>query len=424
MEDDYGDRTISGAFYSGGISREQKRVANRTRNMIEGRVGRFSTLKSLVGGTGAGTQEKRANNLFTRVITVQWVQGTAAAAESSFYKINTQGTPLNEIEEMLIRNRRKPIAISARAILRSASGHKYWSLFDFEGRSMIEEKSRTLFMLLFEPEADPPIKTLDLPFAGAVSPIDALSVLVEFLTITTGEEVVVPVRKGVKERVRLKAIDEYPDDPTGAATIEVLNKAVQILSRITGNSAGSLGLHPAVYFYNERGKHSRFLFLAMTMLIAERLRNNDGAFFRKFTQARSRLEKFLIDNKSLIGILLQNMNKGQRVPNTKELLAYLVSESAAGHDVTPEMAIATLGLRGRVFDVVAQHPPHFTDDVKSMAFIQKALETALKCPVCDGLLDPNKSVSYDHRVPLRDDGGGEPENVQLAHPYCNTGVKG
>jgi hypothetical protein len=70
MEDDYGDRTISGAFYSGGISREQKRVANRTRNMIEGRVGRFSTLKSLVGGTGAGTQEKRANNLFTRVITV------------------------------------------------------------------------------------------------------------------------------------------------------------------------------------------------------------------------------------------------------------------------------------------------------------------------------------------------------------------
>jgi hypothetical protein len=423
MEDDYGDLTISGVFYSGAISKEQKRIANRTRKLIESKIGRFSTLRGLVESGGNSEQERRAKLLFTRVITVQWVQGTAAAAESSFYKINTQGTPLDEIEEMLIRNRRKPIAISARAILRAGSGHKYWSSFPLETRDVIEKISHDLFNLLFEPESDPPIKTLDLPFGGALSPLDALSVLVEFLTITTGEEESVSARRGAPEKQRLRTIGEYSDDPDGTDTIEVLTKALEILSRITGNSHGSLGLHPAVYFYNEQGKHSRFLFLAMTMLIAEKLRNNDGVFFQKFTKARAGLETFLIENKSLIGILLQNMSRGQRVPNTRDLLAYLVAEFSVGNAVTPVMAIARLGLRGRVFDVDAAHPTYFSDDVKSMAFIQKALESALKCPICEGRLDPNKSVSYDHKVPLRDGGGGGVENAQLVHPYCNTAVK-
>jgi hypothetical protein len=423
MEDDYGDRAISGAFFSGAISKEQKRIATRTRKLVEERIARFSTLRSLVDSTATGVQERRAKNLFTRVITVQWVQGTAAAAESSFYKINTQGTPLNEIEEMLIRNRRKPIAISARAVLRAASGHKYWSAFSQDMRIKIEELAQELYELLFEPEADPPIKTLDLPFAGTVSPIDALSVLVEFLTITNNKQEIVPAKKGATPRVRLKQIEEYEDDPTGEATTEVLRSAVQILSRITGNRPGSLGLHPAVYFYNERGKHSRFMLLAITQLVTERLAANDDDFFRRFTRARASLEKFLIDNKSLIGILLQNMSKGQRVGNMRDLIEYLVSEFSHGKTVTSEMAIAQLGLRGRVLNVDGRHPIQFTDDAKSMVFIEKALNTALRCPICDGLLDPKKSVSYDHKIPVRDGGTGDPANAQLAHPYCNTGVK-
>jgi hypothetical protein len=426
MEDDYGDLTISRGFYNGEISREQKRIANRTRQNIEARVGRFSTLRGLVDSKGTSVQERRAKLLFTRVVTVQWVQGTAAAAESSFYKINTQGTPLDETEEMLIRNRRKPIAISARAVLRAGTGNKYWSSFPPGSRMKIEEIAHELFNALFEPEADQPIKTLDLPFGGALSPIDALSVLVELLTITTGEKQIVPGRpaKGIPDKYRAKIISEYDDDTDGTTTIAVLTKASQVLKRVTGNSPGSLGLHPAVYFYNERGKHSRFLFLAMMMLIAEKIRNNDGGFFKKFSMARAKMEQFLIQNKSLIGILLQNMSKRQRVANTCELLQFLVVECGDGRIVTPEAAISRLGLRGRVFDVDASHgPTYFPDDVKSMAFVGKALENALKCPICDGLLDPAKSVSYDHKVPRREGGTGDIENAQLVHPYCNTGIK-
>ena len=130
MEDDYGDRAISQDFYAYDISQTQKRAANRARKLIEEGIGRYSSLRDLVG-TKAGTAEqiKRAARLHTRVITVQWIQGNADAAETSFFKINSQGTPLDKTEGMLIRNRRKPIAISARAIMRAGTGHKYWSAF-------------------------------------------------------------------------------------------------------------------------------------------------------------------------------------------------------------------------------------------------------------------------------------------------------
>lgn len=91
MEDDYGDRTISQRFYNGEISDVQKRVAKRARALIEAKVGRFTTLQGFVGSKlGTDEQRRRANMLFTRAISVQWIQGSAALAETSFFKINSQ----------------------------------------------------------------------------------------------------------------------------------------------------------------------------------------------------------------------------------------------------------------------------------------------------------------------------------------------
>ena len=96
-------------------------------------------------------------------------------------------------------------------------------------------------------------------------------------------------------------------DETGDKTIEALNNGLKIANRIiiTGNFIGSIGLHPAVYFSNDKGKHSRFLFLGMCALIADKLRNNDEQWFRNFTEARGLMEAFLIKNKSLIGNVLE-----------------------------------------------------------------------------------------------------------------------
>ena len=162
----------------------------------------------------------------------------------------------------------------------------------------------------------------------------------------------------------------------------------------------------------------------MTALIAEKIRVHDGGFFKKFTTARESVEKFLILNKSLLGIVLQNLSKTRRVPRMKELFIFLVTEGIAGQAVSAEKAVSQLGLRGRIVDVTAAvESVQFSDETKSMLYIREAIATALHCPLCKGLLDPNKSVSYDHITPVREGGLGEPENGQLVHPYCNTAYK-
>jgi hypothetical protein len=413
MENDYGDVAISRAFYGNDLSEDQKTTAGQARTTIEQRVGRFTTLRDLVGTTGDDLQTRRASALFTRAIPVQWIQGSVAVAETSFFKINSQGTPLDETEEMLIRNRRKPMAISARAILRSGAGHKYWSAFGDDHQKMIEVLATHFFTLLFQPEVKEPIRTIDVPLGGSVSPVDALALLVEFLVIS-----------GTRE-AKIKSIAEYADDTTGDETIKILENSLEVVNRITGNSPASLGLHPAVYFYNDKGRYNRFFFLGMTLLLTERLRGNDDAFFKKFTRARARLEKFLIDNKSLITVLPQNMSKAQRIPKMRDLFRFLIdSYDTDNIEITPEKAIAALGLKGRIIDLAAAHTgTQFSDETKSNVFIHKTLEKALTCTICGGLLDPAKSLSYDHIVPRREGGTNEPENADLTHPFCNTGMK-
>lgn len=414
IEDDYGDGHISQAFYGGEISTDQKRLAKQTRALVESKIGRFSTLKSLIGNTSSGSdlERRRSHILFTRGLNLQWVQGTASVAETSFFKINSQGTPLDDTEELLLRNRKKPIAIGARAILRAGGGHKYWSAFSKETQAKIESTAKRIKEVLFDPEVNQPIKTLDLPLAGSVSPLEALSLLIEFLSISDSTQTLT------------RGIAGYDDDLDGSATIIVLENALRVAQRITGNSNGSLGLHPAVYFYNERGKHSRFLFLGMLLLISRKMKDNDGKFFAKFTKSREKMEFFLIENKSLVGILLQNMSKQTRVSKMRDLYTFLIDRYSDGQEIKVEQAIEHLGARGRILDITtAAQSTSFSDDTKSALFVKKALESAIKCSICHGLLDPTKSVSYDHITPIREGGTGDLLNGDLVHPYCNQSVK-
>ncbi len=126
--------------------------------------------------------------------------------------------------------------------------------------------------------------------------VDALAVLIDFLTVANSTSA-----------AKFDEPMSYANDDTGDKTIAVLVSGLKIANRITGNSAESLGLHPAVYFMTEQGKHSRFLFLGMVAIIAEKLRNNDGGWFLKFTKARKAIEAFLLEHKSLIGVILQNL---------------------------------------------------------------------------------------------------------------------
>lgn len=413
LSDDYGDGTISKDFYSGEVSKEQVAMAKRVRALIKSHADPFKELEQLIGKPSESVTARRAGRMFTRPIQLQTVIGTAKTAEDSFFAINQQGTPLDETEELLIRYRRTPLAIGARSIVRAGLGHNYASAFGEQKQAETKTIAAELHRMLFEPQPNIPLKTLDLPLGGSASPVDALSVLIDFLAVVNS-----------KSRDKIDPPSSYGDDETGEETVRTMKAAIRIARRMTSNQAESLGLHPAVYFTNDKGKHSRFLFLGMAAIVTEKLRNNDGAWFKKFTLSRKAIERFLIDNKSLIGIVLQNLGKQQRIPRMRDLFEYLVNEAVAEREFTPTGVIAHLGMKGKIYDVIGKpQSTSFSDDTKSQIAYRTHIEKAPVCPICGGLLDTAKSVSYDHIQRVQDGGLGHADNGQLVHPYCNSSMK-
>ena len=173
---DYGDGSDSLTFFEGNIPAEQKKKAKETRALVERFVGRFSDFKDISDSevSSGSDKAKLASTIFSRSLQVQWIQGSSEVAEATFFKINSQGTVLDDVEELLLKNRRKSYAIGARSVVRSGTGHKYWSSFEEKTQKEIENLSEQLNRLMFQPEISEPIKTLDLPLGGTASPVDAL----------------------------------------------------------------------------------------------------------------------------------------------------------------------------------------------------------------------------------------------------------
>ncbi|RWC36493.1 MAG: DUF262 domain-containing protein [Mesorhizobium sp.] len=417
IEDDYGDGLISNKYFSNQINVGQKKVAAATRKLVEERIGKYSAIKDALINQDGHTADRvrRARNMAMRSLDLQWVNGDSEKAETSFFKINTQGTPLDKSEELLLRNRHRSVAIAARSIVRAATGHKYWSKFLPDTRSQIEQNAKFLHHALFNPEVDNPIKTLDLPLGGSKSPINALELLMSLIAVTNG-------RQGISK----KDVKDFEDDPSGEKTIEVLRDCARVVERVSGNNAASLGLHPAVYFYSERGRHIPDLLIGILLLFRKKIENNDSSFFKRFIQARGEMESYLVENKGLITQALQLARSAVRFERVAALYEFLIDEINAGRRIDDEKMI-TVVAPGAVSKIlaVAQNSvgQSFSADAKSTIFLRQSLQGAMKCSICSGYLDPTKSASFDHIVRKQEGGLGSANNGQIVHPYCNTGIK-
>jgi hypothetical protein len=416
IEDDYGDGPTSINFFGSQISNEQKKNASKVRNQVNEKIGSWKHFLARIENQNPNNSDERIrlNALITRGLPIQWVKGSPDKAELSFFKINTKGTPLDDIEEMLLKNRNKPISIAARAMIRSGKGHKYWSSFNSDLILKIENIASNLHSILFDPEMKKPIKTLDLPLGGSKGVRTALQVLIDLALIATKNHEGLP-----------KKIDDTIDDINGEATIDVLSKILALAKRITGNDTGSLGLHPAIYFYGPSGRHSGPMFMGIMTLVGRKLSNNDQRFFQDFTKVRSKFENILIDNKDLIATIIQKHISTKRIEKHADFVEKLISHLIETATIPSEIDLVKMsGLEGKIIvGANNNNSTQFSDEIKSEAFIKTALMSAVKCNICQGYLDAEKSISYDHDVRVRDGGLGSVDNCKLVHPYCNQSVK-
>lgn len=416
INDDYGDGINSRKFFEDKITDEQKKIADTLRKKIQNEIGSFATIKDAMYDTSTihdDILKARASNARTRALSLQWVEGDAAKAETSFFKINKQGTPLDKTEERLLRERAKPIAIAARSIMRAGTGHKYWSNFEPEIVSRIEELSSELNGYLFSPEIKYPVKTLNLPHGGRSSPISAYNLLMDLIAY------IVVGTTAVDDKIYI-----YQVDKDGTNTIRTLEACIKTMKRITGNEMASLGLHPAVYFYNSNGRHMDAIFLGMTKVVANAVRNNDSIFFKKFTKRRKIIEKIFLENKPLLNQANSAIYSARRVDKWADFIEKTTDEEQFGGEFTQEDILEALDLKGKVIAAdVEEIGANFSDSTKSAIFLLETIRAAQKCPLCGGYIQMEKSASYDHIEAKHHGGNGAVSNIQITHPYCNS-IKG
>ncbi|MCP4231645.1 MAG: HNH endonuclease [bacterium] len=411
VTDDYGDGMNSRAYFKHNIPEDQIKIAEKARRLINGNIGLYKDFKLALVNPDKSDEAllSRARRLAALAIQLQWVKGDANKAEASFFKINLEATPINKTELKLLEARNKPTAIAARAIIRSGTGHKYWSKFPDEIQDAIEKIAKEINELLFAPAIKTPIKTLDLPVAGKGYSAKTLTLIFDLVNFAN----------------KTKEEKEITDDPDGSETINYLKKVRKLIYRMTGNHPSSLGLHPAVYFYSIDGRYQPTAFLAIIELLKE---FEDSNYFNNFTKVRGQFEAFLVKRKGfmkdvhykfgsgvkgykqlldLYRYILENIEKGM---DGDELAENMVKEPRFKY-ITP----SNINIGGKAGG-------DFSQNVKSAAFLRDALNSALRCKICGGHIHL-KSISIDHKKRKSEGGTGDLDNAQLTHPYCNTTFK-
>tara|TARA_R110000751_G_scaffold67908_3_gene138372 strand:+ start:1470 stop:3014 length:1545 start_codon:yes stop_codon:yes gene_type:complete len=410
INDDYGDGPITKESFNGSIPEEQIQVGEKTRRLVEKEIGKYKDYQIALKFPERVSEEikRKAKNLGSIAVQLQWVEGDADVAEASFFKINQQAAKIDPTELKLIKSRKKPNGIASRAIIKGGKGHQYWSKFDKEKVEQIEQLAEEINKSFFLPKLKNPVKTLDLPIGGKGYSSQSPLLIFEYVNMVN----------------HVSEIEKIEDDKNGEKTIDFLKKSKKISNLINSTHPSSLGLHPAVYFYSKGGRHKTASFFAVTEMLIELERKKK---FKEFTDIRESFEELLIEYDFVIQQILRHYRSSSKaIPHIKNFLLNLINQL---QEVNKHEAISEVlkmeeykFVKGVEYDDSLITSKNFSDETKSAAFITEALANAVRCKICNARMHSN-SITIDH-IKRKEEGGiGNFGNAQLAHPYCNSTYK-
>lgn len=419
IHDDYGAGKFSQELF-GSIPPEQQALADKTKALIEDKIGSFELYRAGLEYAGVVTDEQRTriSNLSVCHFVAQWVPAsTKDAAEKSYFKINDSGTPLEPTERRILQSRNSANAIAARAIAHGGKGYEYWRAFEPATKKVIVETSGRLFDLLYKPPLSAGhINTLDVPVAGRGYSV--LPFVFDF--INAANETKIPdSTKGAAKNPKLEA------DPNGDKTVSYLKNVLRSTTRLTGDEPTSLGLHPVVYFYTGGGSFSPWSFLAWSKIINNRFAQDS---IEEFTVIRASLEEFLRKDKWAMTEIIHKNGSGYRsTPWLEKYWTLLLSWFAAG--MTGEEVREKLKA-DKAFAFLQHKSPHyrlpgessrkaFSRATRTATVWEAALPGAPTCYICSARVHRN-SAHTEHKQDIALGGDARPSNAGLAHPYCDS----
>ncbi len=421
IQDDYGAGDTSVEFYDNNIPAEQRRLADKTRKLLDARVGRYKDIRAALERPGTNPPlEIKGRQLAQALVPLLWVKGSdSKKAEKAFLTINQKATVIDPTELKILNDRFKPNAIVSRSIVRNATGYQYWAQFSDEAREKIENNAREIYHLLYKPDLHKPIKNIDLPVAGHGYGSQTLPLIFDFVNIANG----FPVVDSSKSKGKKLLLSEH-ETPNEDDTIKAIANSVKFARLITGDHPSSLGLHPAVYFYSINGRHQPTAVLAMVQFLRDLQAANE---VNKFCQFRKDFEDFLIERKMYINQLTVkygSMAKGYR--QVRDYYRFVFDSLAAGKSIDQVEALLKEHDRFQILvkekPILSTSAKQFSTETKQHKVISDTLAGALTCGICGGKID-NKSMHLDHVEEKSKGGLATTENAQWAHPYCDSTYK-
>lgn len=432
---DYGNGTLSKAYFGEvNITKEQRKNHDKTLELInaDSEIGAYETYLHALDNPKAVSPEmlSKARILVGRSIQVQYIKAQSSKdAEKSFFRINGEATPINDTEAVILKSREKPNAIAARAIIHSGNAHRYWD--KFKGReSEIEALSIKINKLLFEPELD--TKIVHFPIGGSVYSSQSLELVFGTVNMINGLDEINHKRK---ELLKLEP-DKInpPKDPDGSETIVYLKKVERIVSLISSSESPiSLGLHPLIYFYSNKGRFQISSFFAIIHLFLkwdnERKVQPKSLKFQQFSSVRDAFEDFILKYKSFITQATNNVGSGlksyERLSKLFEFIIECLIENKSEEMILKEINEIRDFSFIKVFDAVNSYEenrnPYAKKPAKSTAtevVINTFLNANIVCPICNARAS-NHSYNIDHILEVRNGGLGNKENLRVTHCYCN-----
>jgi len=402
VQNDFGAGERSIEMFGGKISDHQRAMHEQTVELVRSSVGLW--------------KDYRTKGISTlRTLPVQWIEGrTSAQAAKAFIRINQGGTEIDGLETRILQAGRSALSVATRAIARGGTGHPYWDHFaNDEAKRRSPALGEEVFKLLYEPRLETPLKTVEVPLAGAGYGVAVLRLAFDLVALANRLPVADSTRKA-------KASDpQLESDDVGSQTLLYLRKTKRVVSTILSNQAFSLGLHPALYAYTSNGS---FQPAALMNIIAWVMRMEDSGLTDRFRLVRGDFEDLILAHPNMVKPAVNKLGTGTRSrPTALSLLDRAVSLLADGKskDETwgallkefPPLAAQEVefeGGAGRKFSSGAKSAVSMAD-----------LANVSRCPLCRGLLHPNGKV-LDHDDKKANGGSSHSKNGRWVHPICNS----
>ncbi len=404
INDDYGYGKISREYFKDKIPESQQQLHDYTKKLVDESVGKFDTDNPKINADVLNRE------LFSQVYSGY----DPKKAEDSFFKINQQGTKLSNIESLILKNRHTPMGIGARSLMRAGTGNKYWSSFKSDIKQEIEDISSQLYQKIYSPELKPKIIDINLPVGGSAKKPDGLTLLWSFFELVNDYNNNTDNAKFAK---KYNFENENDVEECGKNTIEFLKNINNLISLLFTKEGGSLGLHPAIYFYNEEGKHNPELFLGMIKYYLHEKINNKN-FPNDFIKFRGNIENKILANKQLF---LKTRVEYYRSEKRVDYIGDFIRTSIKLFQNNPSVTIKEIF---KELKPSFEMPEEYIE--RTIEFNKKFLRETLKgskiCSICGGyMLD--KDITDDHIIPKKNGGSDLLENLQFTHAYCNNQYK-